>query len=102
MAPRLKDGPDVAGPVQPDPVPPEFALGEHLHAQIVPEFEHVPDPGILGGLDEPVGFGAAPAVAFALLLQQRHGRQQQEFHLPAGGALPEHPSGDDPRIVGDQ
>ena len=81
-------------------MPPEFPLGKDFHAQIIAKNKMIPYPGILGGLDQPVGLRAMPAVPFSMLFQQRHGRKQQKLHLAARGALADHPRGDHPGIVG--
>ena len=81
-------------------MPPEFPLGKDFHAQIIAKNKMIPYPGILGGLDQPVGLRAMPAVPFSMLFQQRHGRKQQKFHLAARGALADHPRGDHPGNAG--
>ena len=100
MPPGFEKRADIARPVQPYPMPPEFPLGKDFHAQIIAKNKMIPYPGILGGLDQPVGLRAMPAVPFSMLFQQRHGRKQQKFHLAARGALTDHPRGDHPGIVG--
>ena len=100
MPPCFKKRTDIACPVQPHPMPPEFPLGKDFHTQIIPEGKEIPYPGVLGGLEQPVGLRAMPAVPFPMPFQQGHGCKQQKLHLAARWPLAEHPRGNHTGIVG--
>ena len=48
MPPGFETRADIACPVQPYPMPPEFPLGKDFYAQIIAKNKMIPYPGILG------------------------------------------------------